>query len=392
MTRKLVIKLKINKAFILIFVLIFNSIVLTGCWNYKEINELAIAAGVAVDKNADDTIHLTIEVVNISGGAKTTTYEPKFVETDGDTFFEAVRKAITKDGRRIFWSHAKVAIISEELAREDVLKYLDFLFRDAETREDSWLLISREKTAGEILQSKGMLSPIVSYQLDDTMRSQKSISRFPYIQLYEFFDRMFYEQVSAILPAVQLIEQHGQKTPQIGGTAIFKKEKLVGFLNEEDTKAALWLRDEIKGGLVILKNVAGTKDRVTLEIFKSKSKITPVIKAGVLKMKVEVDLDTGIGEIMGSTDYISSPGKEKLIKDAEEQIEKDIKKVYTQVRDKYNTDIFGFGRRVEMKMPSAWNQIKSEWDDFFTDLEIEVTVNLKIRGSASTRTPLKAGE
>ena len=386
------IKLKINKALILIIVLIFNSMVLTGCWNYKEINELAIAAGVAVDKNADDTVHLTIEVVNISGGAKTTTYEPKFVESDGDTFFEAVRKAITKDGRKIFWSHAKVAIVSEELAREGILKYLDFLFRDAETREDSWLLISREKTAGEILQSKGMLKPIVSYQIDDTMRSQKSISRFPFIQLYEFFDRVFYKQVSAILPAVQLIEQHGEKTPQVGGTAIFKRDKLVGFLDEEDTEGVLWLRDEIKGGIVILKNVSGTKDKVTLEIFKSKCKITPVMQAGVLKMKVEVDLDAGIGEIMGSADYISSPGKQKLIKVAEEQIEKNIEKVYTLVRDKYNADVFGFGRRIEMKMPAAWNQIKGEWDDFFADLEIEVAVNLKIRGSATTRIPLKVGE
>ena len=235
MARELVIKLKINKVLILIIIVIFNSVILTGCWNYKEIDELAIAAGVAVDKNKDGTVHITIEVVNISGDGKTT-IEPKYIESDGDTLFEATRKAIAKEGRKIYWSHAKVVIISEELAREDILKYLDFLFRDAEPREDSWLLISREKTAGEILQSKGMLNPMISFQLDDTMRAQKSISRFPFIQLYEFFDRIFYEQVSAILPAVQLVEQQGVKTPIIGGTAIFKHEKLIGFLNEEDTK------------------------------------------------------------------------------------------------------------------------------------------------------------
>jgi spore germination protein KC len=383
--------LKRNKALLLIAVLLFYSVILTGCWNYKEIDELAIAAGVAVDKNTDGTVHITIEVVNISGDGKTT-IEPKYVESDGETIFEAIRRAIAKEGRKIYWSHAKVVIISEELAREDILKYLDFLFRDAETREDSWLLISREKTSGEILQSKGMLNPMISFQIDDTMRSQKSISRFPFIELFEFFDRLFYEQVAGILPAVQLVEQHGAKTPQIGGTAIFKQEKLIGFLNEEDTKYMLWLRDEIEGGIEVIKNVSDTMENVALEIFKSKSKITPIVQDGVLKMRVEVDLDAGIGEIMGSTDFISAPGKQKLIKAAEDQIGENVKKTYTLIRDKYQADVFGFGRRVEMKMPDVWGQIKDEWDKYFIELEINVKVNVEIRGSATTRIPLKAGD
>jgi spore germination protein KC len=232
----------------------------------------------------------------------------------------------------------------------------------------------------------------VSFQIDDTMRAQKSISRFPFIQLYEFFDRISYEQVSAIAPTVQLVEQHGEKTPLVGGTAIFKKEKLIGFLNEEDTKMILWLRDEVQGGVVMVKNVSGTKDNVTLEIFNSKSKITPLMQEGVLKIKVEIDLDVGIAEIMGSTDFIKSPGKQKLIKAAEDKVEGDIKKVYTMIRDKYKADVFGFGRRIEMKMPGIWKQIKQDWDKFYAELEIDVDVNVKIRGSATTRIPLKVGE
>jgi spore germination protein KC len=391
MTRKLVIKMKTNKAFIFIAVMIFSCIIFTGCWNYREVEQLAIAAGVAVDKGAGNTVHITIEVVNIGGGTEVT-YEPKYIESDGATFFEAARKAITKEGRKIYWSHAKVAIFSEELAREDILKYLDFLYRDAEAREDTWLLISKEKTAGEILQSKGILNPIVSFQIDDSMRTQRSISRFPFIELFEFFDRISYKQVSPILPVVHLVEQHGEKTPRVGGTAIFKHEKLIGFLNEEDTFGVLWLRDEVKGGLAIIKAISGAEDNVTLEIFKSKTKITPLIEKGVLKMKVEIDLDVNIAEIIGSTDYISSPGKQRLIKAAESQIEKDIKSMYTKVRDEYNADIFGFGRRVEMKMPYVWNQIKNDWDKFFAELEVDVKVNVNTKGSATTRMPLKVGE
>ena len=208
--------------------LICSCVIVTGCWNYKEIDQLAIATGATVDKNADGTVLITIEVVNIAGDGQVT-YESKYVEESGDTVFDAAREALTKEGKKIHWSHAKVVVISEEIAKEDITKYLDFLFRDAETREDTWLLISREKTAGEILQSKGMLNPIVSFQIDDTMRSQKAISRFPYVELFEFFDRLFYKQVAPVLPAVHLVEQHGEKTPKVSGTAIFKDKKLIVF-------------------------------------------------------------------------------------------------------------------------------------------------------------------
>jgi spore germination protein KC len=375
----------------LIIIIVCCCIVFTGCWNYRELDELAIASGTAVDKNADGTVHLTIEVVNIAGDGQVA-YEPKYVESDGATFFEAARKAITKEGKRIYWSHAKVIIMSEELAREDIAKYLDFLFRDAEAREDTWLLISREKTAGEILQSKGILKSMVSFQIDDAMRSQEAVSRFPFIELFEFFDRLFYKQVAPILPTVRLVQQHDEKTPEVAGTAVFKEKKLIGFLNEEDTKSMLWLRDEVKGGLAIIKDAAGTKENVTLEIYKSKTKITPIIQEGILKMKAEIDLEVSIGEIMGSTDFISSAGKQKLTKAAEVQIEKEINNMYIMLRDKYHADVFGFGRRIEMKMPAVWNQIKGDWDEFFAELECDVNVDISIRGSATTRIPLKSGE
>jgi spore germination protein KC len=371
--------------------MICSCIIFTGCWNYRELDQLAIASGAAVDKNADGTVHLTIEVVNIAGDGQVA-YEPKYVESDGATFFEAARKAITQEGKRIYWSHAKVIIMSEELAREDIAKYLDFLFRDAEAREDTWLLISREKTAGEILQSKGVLKSIVSFQIDDTMRAQEAVSRFPFIELFEFFDRLFYKQVAPILPTVRLVQQHGEKTPKVAGTAVFKEKKLIGFLNEEDTKSMLWLRDEVEGGLVIIKDAVGTKENVTLEIYKSKTKITPIIKEGILKMKAEIDLEVSIGEIMGSTDFISSAGKQKLTKAAEVQIEKEINNMYTMLRDKYDADVFGFGRRIEMKMPAVWSQIKGDWDEFFAELECDVNVDISIKRSATTRVPLKARE
>lgn len=383
--------LKINRIVLLISMLTVSIIIFTGCWNYKEVDQLAIAAGAAVDKGEDGNMHITIEVVNIATNGQTT-FEPVYIESHGSTFFEAVRRAITKEGKKIYWSHAKIIIISQEIAKEEVAKYLDFLYRDAETREDTWLLVSTEKTAKELLQSDAMLRPIVSFQLDETMRSQKSVSRFPLIELYEFFDRLFYKQVAPVLPTVRLAEEDGKKIPEIEGTAIFKDGKMIGTIDAYHTRCMLWLRDEVEGGLVVIRDVAGTGEDVVLEIFKSNSKITPLLEDEILKMKVDITLKVNIGEIGGTTDFISGAGLITLKAAAKEQIEKDIENLFLIVRDKYDADIFGFGRRIEMKLPDVWNQIKEDWDKYFAELELDVNVKVEIRGSATTRMPLKTGE
>jgi len=391
MRRKPVIKVKMNRGLLLIFILVLCCIVLTGCWNYREVEQLAIAAGAAIDLNEDGTESITIEIVSIAGDGQVT-YEPVLIETTGKTFFDAVRRGITIQGKKIYWSHAKAIILSQEIAKQDVTKYLDFLFRDAEAREDAWLLVSMEKTAKEVLQTKGMLRPIVSFELDDMMRSQRSISRFPQIEIFEFFDRLFYEQVSPILPTVRVIEQKGTKTPQIEGTAVFNGKKMVDVLGVSETKGVLWLRDEVEGGLIVVEDVVKEGEDVTLEIYRSKSKITPMVQDNGLKMKVDIDLVVNIAEIEGPTDFISSSGQQKLKEIAEKQLEKDIMDMYTKVRDEHKSDIFGFGRRIDMKLPQVWSQIKDNWREYYSELELEVNANIKIRGSATTRTPLKEGE
>ncbi len=372
-------------------ILVITCMLASGCWNYREIDEFAIVAGTALDIHEDGTLHVTVEVVDIAADGQIS-YKPIYLEADGKSLFDAIRQIVSMDGKRLYWSHAKLIILSQKIAEQDVSKYLDFFYRDAETRVDIWMVVSMEKTAEEVLRSKGQLKPIISFQIDDTMRSQKSISRFPYIELYEFFDRLFYENISPVLPTVRLVEQNNEKTPQVEGTAIFKDKKLIGTLDAEDTRCMLWLRNELKGGVLVIKNVADTGDDVTLEIFKSKTEVTPILEDGIFTIKANVEMTVNIGEINGSTNFMSEDGVKKLKAAAEKQIETEIEATFEKVRDKYDSDIFGFGRKVDMKMPYVWNQIKNDWDEMFSEVQLEVNVDVNIRGSATIKTPLKVGD
>ncbi|MHB1391839.1 MAG: Ger(x)C family spore germination protein [Clostridia bacterium] len=384
--------MKKNRAIPLITLIIICTCFLTGCWNYREIEHLAIVSGVAVDKYGVNKVLLTVEIVSVQHAQQQATLKPVYIQAAGNTFFEAAKAMIAIQGKRMYWSHAKVIIISEELAKEGISKVLDFINRDAEVREDMWVLLSKGKSAREIFNSKPTFENLVSFEIDDTMRSENSISRYPSIELYEFLDNIGSKETSTTIPTIKLIENRGMTLSYVTGSAIIKKDKLLGYLGETDTRSMLWVQNKIKGGIYAVKNVTDTQTNVSLEILRNKTKIKPEVRDGAPIIKISILTEVNIGEIMGHENFICEKGRKLLEKDAEAQIKKDIEEVIEKAQKEYKSDFLGFGENIKRSMPSVWRSIEKEWNEIFMDIEVSVEVDIRIKGSATTSKPIKVGE
>lgn len=365
---------------------------LTGCWNYREVEKLAIVAGVAIDKDGEDKVLVTTEIVSVQQEKGRSTLKPVYIQAVGITFFDAARAMISLQGKRIYWSHAKVIIISEEIAKEGISKVLDFINRDAEVREDMWVLLSRGGSAREIFNSKPVFESLVSFEIEDTMRASEALSRYPSIELYKFLDNIGRNETATTIPTIKIIESTGMTVSYVTGSAIIQRDKLLGYLGETDTKSLLWVQNELKGGIYPVKDAAGTQTNVSLEIFKSKTKIKPEVSDGEPIIKINILTDVNIGEIMGTEDFISKNVRELLEKDAEARIKKDIEDLIEKAQKDYKSDFLGFGENIKRSMPSVWKSIEKEWNGIFPDIETRVEVDIKIRGSATTRKPIKVGK
>lgn len=365
---------------------------LSGCLNYREIDRMAIVAGVAIDKAEKDNILVTVEVISVDSGQEQSSMKPIYLQLTGDSFFGAVRKLISVQGKKLYWSHAKVIIISEDIAKEGITRYLDFLNRDAEIREDMWVLLSKEKKAYEVFNARPTTDTIISIEIDNAMRAQASISRYPDVELYQFLDDLADIKAAAILPTVKLIDIMGKPTFMILGAAVFKKDKLQGYLDENEAKILLLIRNELRGGLYFVKNFGKDKETVTLEIFKCKTTLKPEIRGSNILMNIEVYFETSIGGIMGKEDFISEPGRNFLKAEAEKRIKRDIEVLITKAQKELKADMLGYGIQIRRSMPQAWKTIEADWDEFFTDIETNVVVSVGIKGSGISRKPTRAKE
>jgi spore germination protein KC len=392
MNNEWMIHMKKIKVVVLIALIYSFTCQLSGCWNYREIDKLAIVSGVAIDQKENGNILVTVEIAHMKQEQGQTELSPIYIQAEGDTFFSTIRTIVALESRRLYWSHAKVIIVSEDIAKEGISYVLDFTVRDAEIREDMWILVSREKSASEIFSVKSEMESIISFELDETLRSNKAISQFPAVELYEFIDAIETKGTATVIPTVMNIQSDGRVTTYVTGTAILKHGKLLGYLNEDESKSMLWIQDKLDGGIFVSEKVGKAGTNVSLEIYKSRTKMKPKIEDDKLIMTIDVTVDTSIGEIMGSEDFISEEGRKILKMESERQIKEHLESLIEKAQKELKTDFLGFGAKVKYSMPEVWKTVGNHWEEFFTDMDTNINVDVRIRGSATTKKPIKAGK
>ncbi|OPZ94546.1 MAG: Spore germination protein B3 precursor [Firmicutes bacterium ADurb.Bin419] len=371
--------MKTGKIILFAFFISLNSVLFSSCWNYREIDDMAIVSGVAIDKGINNRYAITPEIVQIAGGREHK-QSSETVTIEGKSIFDAVRNEISVTGKKLYWSHTKVVIVSQEIAREGLNKVVDWYARDAEAREDVHFLISKDESAKEIFEGYAVTDDVISYELSQMLDNQKSLSKAPKVDLWDFANCISGEGISAVAPAISLKKVDGKEKAQIEGTAIFKKDKLLGFIDGEDTQAMLFIKNEVKGGVIVCDEIE--KTFVSLEIFKSKTKIKPICNGKGITMGITIELDTAIDEVGDTFDPIEEEGRKKLKEHCEGMLNERFTKFIKKIQSEYGADIFGFGAKIREDNPSLWKAISKNWGEEFKNLKINVSTKLRIRNSA----------
>jgi spore germination protein KC len=381
--------MKIKKMFHLLF-LIQLAFFMVGCWDYRDVEKLGIVAGFAIDK-VEDEYQFSAEIIDIKGGGKSTEISSLVVSATGKTIFEADRKIIGIVGRKLYFNHAEVVIISKEIAEEGIAPVLDWISRDPEPRYTLHLIISNEKTAKEILEKSPAAEDIKSYKLDDTLEMEKYLSETPSVELWQLLTVISGIDKSGILPIVALVPISNGVTQELKGTAVFKDKKMLGVLDDEDTKTLLFILGEIKEGL--LENQVydnNTANKVTVEIFENKTHMKPTINDDRPTMKITTYTEVTISEIQGPTNFDDPEKMIKLKQNFEEMLENKIVQLVKKVQALYNTDIFGFGKAIKIKTPTLWkNTFEPNWDQYFPTIQVEVQATIEIRSSNLINEPVR---
>lgn len=379
-----------NKS-IKILIILISCLLLTACWNYREINSLYIVAGAAIDKSPNtNQYNLTTELVNIKENIKEQSFESLLLESKGDSILNSVRKMVRVSAKKPYWAHATTIIISEEVAREGIMPFLDLIARDYETRLDSNIYISREKTAKEILELQSLSTDIRSFELAIMVNQSMHLVKTPALKAYQVINGLAIPKVHIVLPTVMSFSNNGENTNLLSGGAVFSKGKLVGFLDQENIIPYLFITNRIKEGILNVKTGNDNpNDTIILEVFDSNTKIKPIYDSEKLGFDIFIKARGTIAEVTTMTDYISPKGRKNLKILAEKSLKAEIENNIKHVQKEFGFDIFGFGNIIRQKNYKLWEQIEKDWDYIFMNLDLNIHCDIEIRNSGHFLNPIK---
>lgn len=382
------------KRTIVLSIVVLFGILLSGCWSRKEVNELAIISGVGVDRTETGKWILTLVIAKpdeIAGEAKKPGINPAWVTAaEGDTLMEAVRFIALESPRLLFFPHSRVIVIGEEAARTGIGEITDFFSRDREFRLTSFVFVTRGEARG-ILTRSTRLEELLPTAIADLARNKAGFA----IKLKDFLALRAGETTDPAAPFLEpelmLAPGEANEVPgvRLAGTMLFKNDRTVAMLDEKATRGLLWLRQELRRGVVVVPCPDDDSKLLTLSITRASRSYKPRMEDGKVSITITIDAEGDLIEQQCLKDLT----KPETAKSIERRTAQDIReRVFDalEVAKRARVDPFEMGESVRRAFPREFKEIKARWKDMLPEVEVTVDVRFKLRRTGMITQPLGA--
>ncbi len=387
----------------LVLLLVCSSLLLTSCWDLRYLDKLGVvlALGIDVDPSGKHYLQLTAQTVltqNASSDRHQSGSGPAvtvFTET-GDTMFEAIRKMSSKTSRRLFFSHTKMLIISEAMAKKGIYPLLDLIERNPDIRGDISVAVAQGSTAKSMLELTTQQESVPAQQLYQTITVNEEAYGTNYLITVQDIIRLAgMDREQAVTPAIRLIGKSDKKNsadntttipamvyPSIATSAIFNKGKLAGFLSQKEARGLVWTKNKIVSTVVKQRCPGTTKDFIVeIQQAKSKSK-SKLDQDGNPYISITINLIGSIREVMcGKLEVTDDQKLVELGQQTSEIVKEEVEAAIYALQHKFNSDAMGWGKLIYREHPKLWKKIEGDWKKNFKHIKYEVSCHTLIKGA-----------
>lgn len=366
--------------------ILVSSLLLTGCWDRKELNEIALVRGIGIDMLENGQIEISVEISvpkTPSGAGSETegtalgsggTTLPIVRTGRGVTIPDALEKLQKVVPRKIFWGHTEVIIINEKLAKSGLRDKMDYFVRNPRFRLHAYVFITKGKAKDMLGLETSLYSP--SEVLSDF--SEETVML--HVTLINLLDMLNSGDVS--IPMIKKVPPQKKSKPEqtipfILESAIFKDDKMVGTINDKLTRGVKWIQNDIEESQVTVHTKNGN-GYISMTLLRAETTLEPVIKDNKWKMIIKAHTEDDI--IMNESQMNLKDPKNIIIieKELEGKLKARLQNTLDKVQKEYRADIFGFGEAFHRKYPKQWNESKNHWDDIYPNLEVEYDIHANV--------------
>ena len=313
----------------LLFILLIP-LFLGGCYDYQELNDLAIISGIAIDY--EDDYEVTFEVLE---SQKESNEKASYVKATGKTISEAFAKASLKIHKEVYFAHVKVILFSEKIAKDYMQDVTDYILREPNIRNIFYPLIVLDGKASLILENKNEASPVTSVALEKALTNNRST---PKIAINMDFETMMNNFVDPKKDAYLNTIKKDETTFTLSGMALFKGYQMVGQLSEQETSLFNLLKNTSDN--TFIKMACPFKEDKTIAIDLYHNRDTD-IKVKEDNIVINSSLKGSIVEDNCEIDFRTSSSYEELSHTFSDEIKKEINHLIKKIQN-FQSDVLEF--------------------------------------------------
>lgn len=378
--------------------LLLIAVLVTGCWDRREINDIAVVVASTIDKEGGEyrtTVQFPLPSQlggtgsgggggGTSGGAEKKNW---YLDSEqGRTIREVNGKQQRALSRQQIFSHRRALIVGEEAARAGLEPIVDILGRIPMNRMTAHLFV----THGQARHVLNVDAPIEQTSAEMAREMAMAAMKRP-ITLKTALHAMLTEGQDVYLPTL-LTKQtppgpsgKAQTSLRFDGIGVFHENRLVGYLKRREAEGALWALDQMRRPTVTVE-VPGGGGRVSIEFNETTAAIRPFIKGNQIQLRIRIKAIGSLVENPTSINWAMEDGLETLERLVAQKISQDVQTAIRQLKG-LHADILGIGDAVHRYYPAFWRQIADDWERHYQDVQVIVEVRPIVENTGSLTAP-----
>jgi spore germination protein KC len=352
---------------------------LTGCWDYSDINKRTITLSVGVDE-VNDKIEYSGEIAKIasdsSSNKTTASVSDVYNYTALGTGFETARGDFNAEVPAEDFSGALRAIVfSKKYAeRKGITSYINRVYSSAQFRNSVLVAISSEPTR-EMFSGKIQSDISVSYGIEDTIRylERKGIAVYKTIQQINSDNR--FETIGYLVPYIT----RDNTTVKYLGMAAMKDGKLAGIIKTEESSGFLFVLAKKTSMSYAIPNPNDENNLFSVTTTLQKRNIKTSFKDNKVNIDINLKLNSKLAYQYNGLDPISKQDIKKIEELISNKTKKEVISAIKRSQEEFKSDIFGFARYFKARNLEKYKTIN--WKEKYLEAIINVNVETTIKNT-----------
>lgn len=352
---------------------------LTGCWNYRRINELTIVAGIAIDRpDSGDGFKVSFETIDFSKSLSENTVSTKIISSEGNTIFDAFNKTKDNAVSDLYFANMQLICLSEQIVKDEgLVNITDGIMRDSDIRESVCIIIAQGTSAYRIITPDEGESRIVSYEISDLVDDAADKTSAHKIGVYRTYNQIK-DGLCFTLPAFSIDEG---KTA-ISGMTVFSGDNMLGFIDYDNIAFYQFASNNFRTGIFSFPLTDNNIFDCSINILDSNTKISYDKRDdGTLSFHIAVKTKGAVKEIMDDFDILNDDNREYFRQRFSEYVCGGVYNFVNMMRCERGIDILNFENLIYRSDRGYYGQIADRCRDMVMNAEVSVSAELVLTNS-----------